>query len=154
MRGKQRPTLPPIHARRIIPAHAGQTDDKRWYVFCSADHPRACGANPLLSVLSGAPRGSSPRMRGKLDIGVHYGRLCRIIPAHAGQTSQNSPILRMAADHPRACGANLCRTPCRIRVAGSSPRMRGKQMAWQPADLRFRIIPAHAGQTQDTTRSM
>ena len=45
MRGKPRLCTAAISALRIIPAHAGQTCGGRRGPACSADHPRACGAN-------------------------------------------------------------------------------------------------------------
>ena len=65
MRGKR------LHDRchrqrgRIIPAHAGQTDCRFDGVAGSADHPRACGANSLVTCAFCWMNGSSPRMRGK-----------------------------------------------------------------------------------------
>ena len=51
--------------------------------------------------------GSSPRMRGKRKQLLALCKSVRIIPAHAGQTLSafNSPVA--AADHSRACGANI-----------------------------------------------
>ena len=71
---------------RIIPAHAGQTPLHDTYDNVFPDHPRACGANSIVSSLGISQAGSSPRMRGK-RAGRHD--QCgdgRIIPAHAGQT--------------------------------------------------------------------
>ena len=52
-----------------------------------------------------------------------------------------------AADHPRACGANLSRQPPAPSVAGSSPRVRGKPGSASRPVVTGRIIPARAGQT-------
>ena len=107
MRGKQRLTSIEHFAERIIPAHAGQTCGGRRGPACSADHPRACGANVGVDVSDAFGCGSSPRMRGKRLHKRHRGKPVRIIPAHAGQTCS---LLRVSAvlfsDHPRACGAN------------------------------------------------
>ena len=65
MRGKQRLTSIEHFAERIIPAHAGQTCGGRRGPACSADHPRACGANFRVREVVDAYAGSSPRMRGK-----------------------------------------------------------------------------------------
>ena len=75
----------------------------------------------------------------------------RIIPAHAGQTRTPTSDPTGGTDHPRACGANV---RCRLyhwRATGSSPRMRGKQIASIARLLSHRIIPAHAGQTLSTS---
>ncbi len=72
---------------RIIPAHAGQTLWSGFTCWWPADHPRTCGANPLMFSTHSLFCGSSPHMRGKLA-GVGFMRpRPRIIPAHAGQTN-------------------------------------------------------------------
>ena len=133
--------------RRIIPARAGQTPAMPHRAGSSPDHPRACGANNTTDDSYNLDHGSSPRVRGKLTLGVHVGDVRRIIPARAGQTMTSSKSIVAWTDHPRACGAN---TPslkwCRYRF-GSSPRVRGKQPAGDRLLLPLRIIPARAGQT-------
>ena len=86
MRGKRRCQLSQMARDRIIPAHAGQTCGGRRGPACSADHPRACGANVGVDVSDAFGCGSSPRMRGKRLHKRHRGKPVRIIPAHAGQT--------------------------------------------------------------------
>ena len=87
-------------------------------------------------------------MRGKRGVIVIVHVAERIIPAHAGQTKSLAALAALAADHPRACGANR-KMMCMVGFSfGSSPRMRGKlvwvALGWRPP----RIIPAHAGQTR------
>ena len=126
MRGKLQGVRDRIRALRIIPAHAGQTvadcDDRAEI----ADHPRACGANRGLRAGRGPGRGSSPRMRGKLDHEHRATVGIRIIPAHAGQTIRSLLVRYAPPDHPRACGANVRVLHARGHKCGSSPRMRGK----------------------------
>ena len=86
-------------------------------------------------------------MRGKHAVGVGIVGLRRIIPAHAGQTSARARATSSDSDHPRACGANSVRSPRSELQCGSSPRMRGKQVAQSHVSIAERIIPAHAGQT-------
>ena len=106
MRGKLAFRLVGLAGRRIIPAHAGQTPYSPAIRLMNMDHPRACGANSAIVAFGRVERGSSPRMRGKLQ--GQSGRLGarRIIPAHAGQTECPPTGLRRCPDHPRACGAN------------------------------------------------
>ena len=147
MRGKLLPILTQVAAKRIIPAHAGQTigrQDQRAY---HPDHPRACGANWTINETQAAADGSSPRMRGKpagwnAHVGYH-----RIIPAHAGQTQRVLAAPLGTPDHPRACGANTCSAFRSSLPRGSSPRMRGKRATGLALWIPTRIIPAHAGQT-------
>ncbi len=68
MRGKRVGSVPVGILARIIPAHAGQTQSHQRNGKEDADHPRACGANHVPQQDARQPRGSSPRMRGKLVI--------------------------------------------------------------------------------------
>ena len=126
MRGKPKVGTTGGCASRIIPAHAGQTRLTGPWGWRVADHPRACGANPMVVVALDPPCGS----------------------AHAGQTLRAPTRHRRATDHPRACGANLTCTSCNAVSIGSSPRMRGKPDNGLGTLTSQRIIPAHAGQTQ------
>ena len=55
--------------RRIIPASAGQTFLSVRMACPFADHPRECGANSSCRTSFLTAFGSSPRVRGKLDVG-------------------------------------------------------------------------------------
>ena len=71
----------------------------------------------------------------------------RIIPAHAGQTTEVPLSTASSTDHPRACGANDSDATHLTDSYGSSPRMRGKHPDHRGRHPWRRIIPAHAGQT-------
>ena len=47
MRGKLVPRVRLIARRRIIPAHAGQTNTFVFSLPAATDHPRTCGANMI-----------------------------------------------------------------------------------------------------------
>ncbi len=87
-------------------------------------------------------------MRGKLRWGQVTDDTARIIPAHAGQTTETGACTRLAPDHPRACGANKHGVSHMKQECGSSPRMRGKREHRRRDQQVQRIIPAHAGQTR------
>ena len=93
------------------------------------------------------PNGSSPRMRGKPGWSAQRQDNRRIIPAHAGQTSNIAFSCANCSDHPRACGANVPFSAVCLVDSGSSPRMRGKLGDAFGERMAERIIPAHAGQT-------
>ena len=147
MRGKRHSGWAYHCARRIIPAHAGQTSQLEHSVYSPADHPRACGANVSSDGMLSRCTGSSPRMRGKPALHSRAGVGHRIIPAHAGQTIGSAGLTGWNADHPRACGANVGDTSIEAFTNGSSPRMRGKHHHSPRTVRQLRIIPAHAGQT-------
>ncbi len=168
MRGKLRGQRSGLRARRIIPAHAGQTATPPFALVAHPDHPRTCGANWACSQTQSMRGGSSPHMRGKLVGSQQTYPLHRIIPAHAGQTAAVTPWARLISDHPRTCGANMddadrrrilegssphMRANARSvskprRECGSSPHMRGKLSSERTYLGIRRIIPAHAGQTR------
>ena len=88
----------------IIPADAGSTPGGRRQAAQHGDHPRGCGehTNDFLDPPSG--RGSSPRMRGALDLLVDLGARPGIIPADAGSTDAYAKAHWEREDHPRGCG--------------------------------------------------
>ena len=132
---------------RLIPAHAGKT----WLLRAARSHfrahPRACGENMRSRVQLACFPGSSPRMRGKLELSVDLTLHDRLIPAHAGKTSSRSRRFRRRRAHPRACGENLSLSLGFGFRAGSSPRMRGKLADLADPPVEVRLIPAHAGKT-------
>ena len=109
MRGTQsHMTILRVHAG-IIPAHAGNTKYACELICCDWDHPRACGEHlgGLSAILFFT--GSSPRMRGTRKRCPRFGPVCRIIPAHAGNTSSVASRPSSSRDHPRACGEHTSR---------------------------------------------
>ena len=112
--------------------------------------------------------GTSPRMRGKpaddfhrLSSGKEHPRVCgentpanehgfdlrRNIPAYAGKTATHQLSESAETEHPRVCGENPQSSPRLLAKAGTSPRMRGKQVdTWLTTTLNGNI-PAYAGKT-------
>ena len=106
-------------------------------------------------------------MRGTHANAEQAERSFGIIPAHAGNTLRTGHRMPEIRDHPRACGEHHDLLPHVLRVAGSSPRMRGtprgccKNCKGVGSSPRMRgthvlklrvdggdgIIPAHAGNT-------
>ena len=134
-------------ALRIIPARAGQTPREWHQLIAGADHPRACGANSIGFRCAHSASGSSPRVRGKLMRIALMIMNIRIIPARAGQTDNITRLRGLRLDHPRACGANMDLNIANAYRPGSSPRVRGKLVFVEDAQIPLRIIPARAGQT-------
>ena len=71
---------------RLIPAHAGKTDNDIPQVALRSAHPRSRGENHLPGFADADDWGSSPLTRGKRDNDVSGRRQPRLIPAHAGKT--------------------------------------------------------------------
>ena len=90
----------------LIPAGAGQTSSKTPARSTAPAHPRGCGADLPAGHGAGGRRGSSPRVRGRLNYLVVTCVGDGLIPAGAGQTrSLRSRFWRSGA-HPRGCGAD------------------------------------------------
>ena len=141
---------PPGRKRRragLIPAHAGKTGCKPARAARPWAHPRSRGENEFLRRLNGRDMGSSPLTRGKPGSQHLRSRRPRLIPAHAGKTT-NPTIEEIAAwAHPRSRGENIPRDPMVIHLLGSSPLTRGKPRPFEVMRRNVGLIPAHAGKT-------
>ena len=111
----------------IIPAHAGSTHHAQTICECRKDHPRSRGEHVWSFRVVGFPPGSSPLTRGALLFSSLLFCIGRIIPAHAGSTSQVYAWLNP--------------------ISGSSPLTRGAPDAPTAGGDSVGIIPAHAGST-------
>ena len=89
---------------RIIPADAGSTTAGLHTFRQSWDHPRGCGEHWTAWHCVVPSGGSSPRMRGALEVVFLIGIIHRIIPADAGSTEDGYAFLSSPQDHPRGCG--------------------------------------------------
>ena len=70
----------------IIPAYAGNTRTSGSRMIGMGDHPRVCGEHEQCAPPVVVLVGSSPRMRGTLDVELVGHVLAGIIPAYAGNT--------------------------------------------------------------------
>ena len=91
--------------------------------------------------------GSSPLVRGQLDIATRHLILQRIIPARAGPTVLTTTFMPPPPDHPRSCGANSLSALSGLALCGSSPLVRGQLGGVEAEGEELRIIPARAGPT-------
>ena len=128
VRGQRRGRTLAVHGERIIPARAGPTCIAGQVPWCSTDHPRSCGANPTIYLVSFFCSGSSPLVRGQPTYRSLATMTSRIIPARAGPTRPTGPHRSPRSDHPRSCGANQAVQRGRLRQCGSSPLVRGQPL--------------------------
>ena len=138
---------------RLIPACAGKTRRACGPESRPRAHPRVCGENILVQPEAGRPRGSSPRVRGKLPVDVDSGVLGGLIPACAGKTARARSHWAARRAHPRVCGENVILGETIDGILGSSPRVRGKRGATHHRRAVRRLIPACAGKTRTRTGS-
>ena len=138
----------------IIPALAGNTMRARCWSRRAGDHPRACGEHVDACVLTALSWGSSPRLRRTPRPVVWRVPRRGIIPALAGNTAKTSAFAPAARDHPRACGKHHHSHSRRASSLGSSPRLRGTLRERGQERAHAGIIPALAGNTQQTNRPL
>ena len=132
---------------RLIPAHAGKTHGLPPQMMSTGAHPRSRGENAFGITTCRAAPGSSPLTRGKPDPRLEVGDLIRLIPAHAGKTTNARGDKIAGAAHPRSRGENIDGFVSGIKSAGSSPLTRGKRAHEVSRSSDGRLIPAHAGKT-------
>ena len=125
MRGAPRQEDGRRRHRGFIPAYAGSTFPQQIAEDDKLVHPRVCGEHQKVSNLEVDDSGSSPRMRGALEIaGVHEFD-AGFIPAYAGSTRQVLKTALGGRVHPRVCGEHSRLGSLAVYSEGSSPRMRG-----------------------------
>ena len=73
-----------------------------------------------------------------------------LIPARAGKTRTPAPMRAARWAHPRACGENVVMRLGPGKLAGSSPRVRGKPHGPVLSGQERGLIPARAGKTRST----
>ena len=89
-----RGTLPrdarPWRGKRFIPACAGNARAASTAPAKTPVHPRVCGERPCPPRTKNSTRGSSPRVRGTLQVSEHSVEPCRFIPACAGNARSSA----------------------------------------------------------------
>ena len=134
---------------RIIPACAGFTPMPRSCSRARRDHPRTRGVYRRRGKEERVWAGSSPRARGLPRQNVRAAGVLRIIPACAGFTELTGGGGSSRRDHPRMRGVYSSPRSTRNSGGGSSPHARGLRDTRGTKTLRYGIIPACAGFTQN-----
>ena len=118
------------------------------------DHPRVCGEHGFEWVCVKVVGGSSPRVRGALDLLGCVDLRVGIIPACAGSTGRLQTCSHPIRDHPRVCGEHSSILAPQFGQKGSSPRVRGAPTSDGSILALCGIIPACAGSTEVCTSRM
>ena len=153
-RGILGPVATPDPAGGIIPALAGNTQNRYRRRGRVSDHPRSRGEYGNRIRIGFLQWGSSPLSRGiQFHASVCHGH-CGIIPALAGNTGWRPMWWSPEWDHPRSRGEYDLASHHDSCSAGSSPLSRG--IPWGVGDelLGRRIIPALAGNTELPSASL
>ena len=145
LRGTHRTQADSQQFQRFIPAPAGNAVSACVHSRQSTVHPRACGERPLSVARGLMICGSSPRLRGTPNCYPFPMVPTRFIPAPAGNAAMNTISDKPVTVHPRACGERTIRTEDEGTHTGSSPRLRGTLFLVHKPNIRYRFIPAPAG---------
>ena len=146
-RGTRHLDLRAVPVRRFIPAGAGNTHQISSTAPCCAVHPRRRGEHATMPGGRDLAAGSSPQARGTPGDAAKPVKLCRFIPAGAGNTWRHFITGPYGTVHPRRRGEhNAHYRPC-ISVNGSSPQARGTLFKIPEPRSNVRFIPAGAGNT-------
>ena len=94
MRGKRRRIKFKLPTLGLIPACAGKTRFGKPEPFAPRAHPRVCGENYVQMHRLNNGKGSSPRVRGKLNRETYGDIILGLIPACAGKTTSQSYLHR------------------------------------------------------------
>ena len=133
---------------KLIPAGAGNTTFFSSWSGLGAVHPRWRGEHFLQFGSQILCNGSSPLARGTLRPHGCEQRFRRFIPAGAGNTSRCRNGTQPGAVHPRWRGEHEVACTVVVPVAGSSPLARGTLRMGGEVMLKWRFIPAGAGNTR------
>ena len=106
-----------------------------------------CGEHAKMRLTNTQMQGSSPHVRGTLDIADFRLSADGIIPACAGNTTLPSRTWSANWDHPRMCGEHIRTLIARVTYSGSSPHVRGTHVVFLGVRGDPGIIPACAGNT-------
>ena len=125
VRGTGSNPTPIIAALRFIPACAGNRGDRHSGQDPRAVHPRVCGEQVKHDEVPQYYSGSSPRVRGTVNLLRGEREPERFIPACAGNSfcRHRKPPHRPV--HPRVCGEQHLGAVLLTVLFGSSPRVRG-----------------------------
>ncbi len=134
-----------IEPGRFIPARAGiglmsSTKPKE-----NSVHPRSCGDRSSTTARRLKNRGSSPLVRGSVNVYLCGSEPIRFIPARAGIGAAMPYALPEPPVHPRSCGDRMVAPGTARPVIGSSPLVRGSGIQRIINHRADRFIPARAG---------
>ena len=107
MRGRLEQRIPNPHTVGNTPAYAGKTRRTLRQTAAGRKHPRVCGEDPGVRILSCPTLETPPRMRGRQKAHLRVQIEDRNTPAYAGKTNFPEQKRKEKKKHPRVCGEDL-----------------------------------------------
>ena len=134
----------------LIPARAGNTPENHQKHSSGRAHPRSRGEHKQGSTAAQTKAGSSPLARGTRKSGIMPFWNAGLIPARAGNTFAKGVAGSRAGAHPRSRGEHAHRRGLAQPCTGSSPLARGTRSTFAEHGSFFGLIPARAGNTNES----
>ena len=131
----------------LIPARAGNTDERRIGDDETGAHPRSRGEHGKTVTQVFSHPGSSPLARGTLGVRFVEPVVLGLIPAREGNTRLSTAQLGADRAHPRSRGEHLPAGQEALAREGSSPLARGTLSSSISPFFLGGLIPARAGNT-------
>ena len=150
-RGRRTRRTGKANRTRITPACAGKTSVCIRVEIFTGDHPRMRGEDLSRRSIISSKWGSPPHARGRRRAGHFSASNERITPACAGKTDRSQIRVRLRSDHPRMRGEDIIRDLKSQVDGGSPPHARGRRIDLVRDEALFRITPACAGKTFETS---
>ena len=135
--------------QRFIPACAGNGVATCYEILLPPVHPRVCGERGRSALFQSSWLGSSPRVRGTVNLHASVVPVVRFIPACAGNGVATCYEILLPPVHPRVCGERGRSALFQSSWLGSSPRVRGTVNLHASVVPVVRFIPACAGNGHD-----
>ena len=124
------------------------------YCVCAQVYPRVCGGTTAIITSCPNMPGLSPRVRGNPARRALPAALDGSIPACAGEPCRPATALRTRQVYPRVCGGTSSEHGIASRSTGLSPRVRGNPSCLCYPAIRYRSIPACAGEPAEWLHSV
>ena len=147
VRGKLDRMLLTVCQERYNPACAGKTQAQCGIEVRTPIQPRVCGENHYRNQLPRSCIDTTPRVRGKHNLGVYTSVRCGYNPACAGKTIFGSRSAGRFRIQPRVCGENKTGAIWLAALEDTTPRVRGKRFEAPIRQFYTRYNPACAGKT-------
>ena len=145
--GKRNERTQELYNERFTPTRVGKTGAVSAARPPSPVHPHACGENRVVPAPGPQAHGSPPRVWGKPVGGAQGAVAQRFTPTRVGKTNPPENHSLRSSVHPHACGENNAKRLWKSIVAGSPPRVWGKQHHNAGPMLVERFTPTRVGKT-------
>ncbi len=130
---------------RFIPTPVGNGSLRHGLISKCAVHPHACGERLIQANNTFPSGGSSPRLWGTAGTISHNGQFVRFIPTPVGNGAITYIIMCIHTVHPHACGERIGDSGLPQTRSGSSPRLWGTVIGFEPSKVTGRFIPTPVG---------